>query len=282
MSPRRIVLPPRTELRRCVRAALAEDVGRGDLTTRAVARPGDRVRGVITAQAAGIAAGLPAVREVFRQLDPRVRVRGGSEGARVRPGTVLAWIEGPARAVLTGERTALNFFGLLSGIATQTDRWLRAAGPRSPIFDTRKTPPGLRRLAKYAVAVAGGRNHRLGLFDAVLIKDNHLRLAGSVGEAVRRVRRRRGRRLPVEVEAETLAQVEEALAAGAERILLDNLPPRTLRRAVARIGRRAEIEVSGRVTPAAARRAAALGVDRISVGALTHSAPWLAMHLELE
>jgi len=275
-------LPPRL-VRSTVRRALAEDVGRRDVTTAALTRAGDRVRGEISAQAHGIVAGLPLAREVFRQLDPRVRVSFRCrDGRRVQPGQPLLRLAGPAAPILTGERTALNFLGLLSGIATLTDRFVRAVrGGPAEIFDTRKTPPGLRRLAKYAVACGGGRNHRLGLYDAVLIKDNHIRLAGSLTAAVARVRART-RRLPVTAEAETLAQVREALAAGVEIILLDNFTPRRLRRAVRLIGCRAQIEISGSLDVAGAARAARLRVDRISVGALTHSAPWLPLHLELE
>lgn len=271
-------------VREAVRRALAEDVGRGDLTTRWIARPSDRAGGAITAQGRGVLAGVPVVQEVFRQLDPRVRVAAGkSEGAAVKPGDVLARISGPAAAVLTGERTALNFLGLLSGVATATAEFVRAvAGTRAGIYDTRKTDPGLRRLVKYAVAAGGGCNHRMGLYDAILIKDNHIALAGSLTEAVRRVRAGSRKRLPVEVEAESLAQVREALAAGAEIILLDNLGPADLRAALKLTHGRAETEVSGEMNLAKSRAAARLGVDRISVGALTHSSRWLPMHLELE
>jgi nicotinate-nucleotide pyrophosphorylase (carboxylating) len=275
---------PRQAVRDAVRRALNEDVSRGDITTRWIARPSDRARGVITAQATGVLAGVPVVQEVFRQLAACVCVRAGKpEGAAVKPGDVLAVISGPAAPVLTGERTALNFLGLLSGVATAASRFVAAVhGTRTGIYDTRKTPPGLRRLVKYAVAVGGGRNHRLGLYDAVLIKDNHIALAGTVTEAVRRVRTGTRSRLPIEVEAENLDQVREALAAGAEIILLDNLGPADLRRALAMTRGRAQTEVSGDMDPDRSRAAALLGVDRVSAGALTHSCRWLAMHLELE
>jgi nicotinate-nucleotide pyrophosphorylase (carboxylating) len=267
-----------------VTRALAEDIGAGDVTTRAIARAGDRVRAEITAQATGVLAGVPLVQAVYRRLDRRVRVRPlRREGAAVRSGDPLAAVSGPAAAILTGERTALNFLGLLSGLATAAARYARALrGTGAAVYDTRKTAPGLRRLAKYAIAVGGGRNHRFGLYDGILIKDNHIRLAGSLTEAVRRVRARYGRRLPVEVEAENLDQVLEALAAKAEIILLDNLSPAQLKRALALIHGRAETEVSGAMDLPATRAAARLGVDRISVGALTHSSPWLPLHLEFE
>jgi nicotinate-nucleotide pyrophosphorylase (carboxylating) len=276
--------PPKPVVAEAVRRALAEDIGTGDVTTRAIARDHDRVRGIISAQAAGVVAGLPVAQEVFRQLDARTRFRRlCPEGASVRRGTALAEIYGPAAAVLTGERTALNFLGLLSGIATATRNFVRALGrTQARVYDTRKTPPGLRRLAKYAVAAGGGNNHRAGLYDAVLIKDNHIRLAGGLAEAVRRARRAARGRLPIEVEAENLNEVREALEAGADIILLDNMPASRLRRAVALARGRAVLEVSGGLRLPQARAAARLGVDRISIGALTHSSPWLPLHLELE
>jgi nicotinate-nucleotide pyrophosphorylase (carboxylating) len=267
-----------------VRRALAEDVGRGDITTRWIARASDRARGAISAQAEGVVAGVPVVKEVYRQLDPRVTVTAvAPEGAAVKPGDVLVTLAGPAAPILTGERTALNFLGLLSGIATATAHYVRAVrGTRTGIYDTRKTAPGLRRLVKYAVAAGGGCNHRMGLYDAVLIKDNHIALAGSLTEAVRRVRAGARRRLPVEVEAENLRQVREALAAGVEIILLDNLSPAQLKQALALTRGRVETEVSGDMDPAKSRAAAKFGVDRISVGALTHSSRWLPMHMEFK
>lgn len=267
-----------------VKRALAEDVGRGDITTRWIARPSDRVRGVITAQAEGVLAGVPVVREVYRRLDPRVRVKAGrAEGAVVKPDDVLATLAGPAAAVLTGERTALNFLGLLSGIASLTFRYVQAVkGTQTGVYDTRKTAPGLRRLVKYAVAAGGGRNHRIGLYDGILIKDNHIALAGSLTEAVRRARAGSKGRLPIEVEAENLDQVREALEAGADILLLDNLNTADLIRALNIARGRVQTEVSGDMDLDKTRAAAKLGVNRISVGALTHSARWLAMHLELE
>ncbi|NTV52516.1 MAG: carboxylating nicotinate-nucleotide diphosphorylase [Candidatus Firestonebacteria bacterium] len=267
-----------------VARALAEDLGGGDITTRAIARPHDAMRGGISAQGQGVIAGLPLVREVFRQINPKVKVEPVvADGTQVKSGDELLRLAGPAAAILTGERTALNFLGMLSGMATVTSRYVEAvAGTSTKIYDTRKTPPGLRLLSKYAVAAGGGTNHRIGLFDAVLIKDNHIGLAGNVTQAVTRMRAHDRKHLPVEVETETLAQVQEALAVKAEVILLDNMSFAQLREAVKLINHRAEIEVSGSVPLAEARSIAHLGVDRISVGALTHSAPWLPMHLEWE
>jgi nicotinate-nucleotide pyrophosphorylase (carboxylating) len=278
-----LVLPKKV-IADIVARALAEDLGTGDITTRAIARAGDTMQGCISAQAPGVVAGIPLVKEVFRQVEAKVRVKPiVADGAQVKPGDELVRLSGPAAAILTGERTALNFLGMLSGMATVTSRYVKAvAGTSTCIYDTRKTPPGLRALSKYAVAAGGGTNHRIGLFDAVLIKDNHIGLAGSVTQAVNRVRAHVRKHLPIEVEAETLAQVKEALAAKAEVILLDNMTMTQLREAVKLIARRAEVEVSGSVPLAQVGAIARLRVDRISVGALTHSAPWLPMHLEWE
>jgi nicotinate-nucleotide pyrophosphorylase (carboxylating) len=202
------------------------------------------------------------------------------DGARCRPGDVIAELAGPSRALLTGERTALNFLQHLSGIATLTRRFVDATGGRLTILDTRKTIPTLRALAKYAVRCGGGTNHRLGLYDAVLIKDNHIRLAGGIGEAVRRVRAR-GLALPIEVEAQSLAEVDEAIAAGPDVIMLDNLKDAEMREAVARIAGRARVEISGGVTLDRIPALAALGADVVSVGALTHSAPAADISLEM-
>jgi nicotinate-nucleotide pyrophosphorylase (carboxylating) len=275
---------PKNIVIEAVKRALAEDVGAGDITTQWIVRTGDHMQGVISAQAEGVVAGVPLVQEVFRQLSPKVSVKPMCpEGRKVKPGDALVRISGPAAPVLTGERTALNFLGMLSGMATQTRHYVEAvAGTSAKIYDTRKTPPGLRVLAKYAVAAGGGTNHRMGLYDAVLIKDNHIGLAGTLADAVYRIRARMRKKVEVEVEAETLAQVREALAVKAEAILLDNMPLMQLREALRLINHQAVVEVSGSVKLAEVRTIAHLGVDRISVGALTHSAPWLAMHLEWE
>lgn len=268
-----------------IRAALREDCGaRGDVTSRALIPSRTRTRGVIVAKQPGVVAGLAAAAAVFRAVDRRVRftvVR--RDGARVRPGAVLARLAGPTRALLAGERTALNFLGRLSGIATLTRRFADLARPWGvAILDTRKTTPGLRALEKAAVRAGGGRNHRFGLFDAVLIKDNHVAAVGSAARAVALARR--GSRLPVEVECQSLAQVRDAVAARPDVIMLDNLGPAALRRAITLIRSRRggpRIELSGRMTPARVARLARLKPDFISVGALTHSAPALDVSLDL-
>ncbi len=276
---------PLKNIAAAVKTALDEDVGSGDITTRCIARPADRATGIIRAQAPGVIAGIPVVKEVFRQLDLRVKVRAmKTDGMPVRRGEVLMRITGPAAPILIGERTALNFLGMLSGIAAITAQYVKVLqGTKTRVFDTRKTPPGLRGLVKYAVSVAGGCNHRMGLYDAVLIKDNHLALAGSLGEAICRVRKGPGsRRRCIEVEAEDMDQVRTALESGADIILLDNFSPARIREALKLIRGQAVVEVSGGLDLKTVKTAALKGVDRVSIGVLTHSAPWLAMNLELE
>jgi nicotinate-nucleotide pyrophosphorylase (carboxylating) len=265
-----------------VARALAEDLGDGDVTTAATVPEGARARAVITQKAPGVVFGLDLAEQAFRELDPDVRVRRlGPEGEWREGGDVLA-IEGRARALLSAERTALNFLARLSGVATQSARYARAIqGTGARILDTRKTTPGLRSLEKAAVLAGGATNHRAGLYDAVLIKENHSTMAGGVGEAVRRARAA-APDLPLEVECRSLAEVQEALAAGAPRILLDNMTPEQLREAVAVVAGRAELEASGGVTLETVREVAATGVDFVSVGALTHSAPALDLSLILE
>jgi len=264
-----------------VRAALAEDVGSGDVTTESVVPAAARCRASLMVEEPGVVCGVDAVRAVFEALDPAVSVEALlADGARVNDVPVaVAAIEGPARAVLTGERTALNLFGRLSGIATLTARYVDlVAGTGAEILDTRKTTPGLRALEKYAVRCGGGTNHRFGLHDAVLLKENHLRIAGGIAPAVAAARDGR----PVEVEAETLDEVGEAVDAGAERILLDNMTPEQVRRAVELVGGRARLEASGGISLATVRAYAETGVDFVSVGALTHSARSLGVSLEVE
>jgi nicotinate-nucleotide pyrophosphorylase (carboxylating) len=265
-----------------VARALAEDVGSGDLTTEATVPVDARARAVITQKAPGVLFGFDVAEEVFRALDPEISIeRVAAEGVWRDGGPALA-IEGSARAILTAERTALNFLQRLSGIATMAARCVGAVdGSGARILDTRKTTPGLRALEKAAVAAGGATNHRAGLYDAILIKENHAALAGGVGEAVRRARAR-APRVPLEVECRTLAEVDEALSAGAPRILLDNMSTEQLRAAVSHVGRAAELEASGGVTPATLGAIAATGVDFISVGALTHSPPALDLSLLLE
>jgi nicotinate-nucleotide pyrophosphorylase (carboxylating) len=267
-----------------IEAALAEDVGDGDATTAATVAAGARGRATITQKAPGVISGLEIAAGVFRHLDPSADVRPGPEGVWRESGVVLA-VDGDARALLTAERTALNFLGRLSGIATLTARVVsavREAGGTAQVLDTRKTTPGLRRLEKAAVAAGGGVNHRAGLYDAILIKENHSALAGGVGEAVRRAREARPD-LPLAVEVRDDAEIDEALAAGAPRLLLDNMTPEQVAAAVARVAGRAELEVSGGVTAETILVYATIdGVDYVSMGALTHSAPSLDLSLSLE
>jgi len=265
------------------RAAVAEDVGRGDITTTAIVPENAQARAVIVAKQAGVLAGMPLIREVKRVLDRHTRVTLlAVEGSMVRPGQRIASIDGSLRAILTGERVTLNFLSRLSGIATLTRAFVREAGRHGvAILDTRKTTPLLRTLEKYAVRVGGGRNHRLNLSSAVLIKDNHIEAAGSLPRAVRLVRARLGRKAPIQVEAQSLRQVREAIAARVEFIMLDNLPHGVLRKALRMMRGRAKAEVSGGVTLKTVRRLAKLKPDYISVGALTHSAPAIDFSLEI-
>jgi nicotinate-nucleotide pyrophosphorylase (carboxylating) len=269
-------------LERAVLAALAEDIGAGDVTTDATV-PEDLVgTAEVLLKEPGVVCGLRAVESTLRALDPDVRfeaLSGDGDLVRESP-AVVARVSGSLRTILTGERVALNFLGRLSGIATLTRRYVDAVeGTPAAILDTRKTTPGLRALEKYAVACGGGRNHRFGLDDAVLIKDNHLRAAGSVAEAIELVRAASD--LPIEVECETLDQVGEALGLGVDAILLDNMTLDELREAVSLTAGRARLEASGGVRLDTVRAIAETGVDEISVGALTHSARSLDVSLEL-
>ncbi len=268
-------------LDRVVTAALAEDVGAGDVTTQATVAADATGTAELLLKESGVVSGLDAAEAVFLALDPDVRFEALVEdGTFVEHMTVVAVISGPLRAILTGERVALNFLGRLSGIATLTRSYVDAvAGTDVAILDTRKTTPGLRLLEKHAVASGGGRNHRFGLDDAVLVKDNHLAAAGSVRAAVERLRATTD--LPIEVECDTRAQVSEALEAKVDAILLDNMPPNELIEAVALAQGRARLEASGGVTLANVRAIAETGVDEISIGALTHSARSLDVSLEL-
>jgi nicotinate-nucleotide pyrophosphorylase (carboxylating) len=266
--------------------ALAEDVGDGDATAEATVEPAARARAVITQKAPGVISGLAVAAAVFARVDEDARSRPlGPEGEWREAGAAILEIEGPARALLTAERTALNFLGRLSGVATATAKVVRAvevAGGSARILDTRKTTPGMRRLEKRAVADGGGVNHRAGLYDFVLIKENHAALAGGVGEAVRRARAARPD-LPLAVEVRDGAEIDEALGAGAPRLLLDNMSPEQVRAAVARVGGRAVLEASGGVDDETVLVYATIeGLDFVSMGALTHSAPSLDLSLLLE
>jgi nicotinate-nucleotide pyrophosphorylase (carboxylating) len=263
--------------------ALAEDVGAGDLTTTAVVPGGVRARARLDLGAPGVVAGLEVAEAVFKRVDSALDWRSlADDGERRAPGPV-AELQGSAASILTGERVALNFLGRLSGIATLTAQYVHAVdGTGVRILDTRKTTPGLRSLEKEAVTAGGGHNHRSGLYDAVLVKDNHSALAGGVGEATRRALEQAPSGVQVEVECATHEEVQEALEAGAGRILLDNMSADDLRSAVEWVAGRAELEASGGVTLETVREIAETGVDFISVGALTHSAPALDVSLELE
>jgi nicotinate-nucleotide pyrophosphorylase (carboxylating) len=267
-----------------IRAALAEDIGSGDLTSRAVVPDDARARATVIAKAPGVVAGIPVAGDVFAAVDPAVSVeRTREDGDRVAPGDDLLALDGPAASILAAERVALNFLGRLSGIATLTARYVDAvAGTGARILDTRKTTPGLRALEKAAVVAGGGTSHRSGLYDAVLVKENHVRIAGGVGEAARRALQNSPAGCEVEVEVESLDELDEVLAAGVERVLLDNMGPDALRAAVARTDGRARLEASGGMTLETVRAVAETGVDFVSVGALTHSAPALDVSLLFE
>ena len=278
-----MVVTHELDLDRIALSALAEDVGRGDVTTEATVLEDSTCTARLLLKEPGVVCGLPAVEAVFRALDPDVSFdAAAADGDRFAEVTELARISGRTRAVLTAERTALNLLGRLSGIATLTSRFVGTIeGTGAEILDTRKTTPGLRALEKYAVRCGGGRNHRFGLDDGILVKDNHLRAAGGVRPAVERLRAA-GTGLPIEVEAETLDDVREALATGAEQILLDNMTPARMREAVVLVDGKATLEASGGVSLETVRTIAETGVDFISVGALTHSARSLDVSLELE
>ena len=266
-----------------VRAALIEDLGRaGDITTDSIVPPEARAATALVARQPGVVAGLDLARLAFRLIDPAIAMEiERSDGSRLSPGDTIATIAGPARGILTAERVALNFLCHLSGVASATAGIADAIRPyKTRVTCTRKTTLGLRALQKYAVRVGGGSNHRFGLDDAVLIKDNHVAVAGGIKPAIERARAAVGHLVKIEVEVDTLAQLEEALSIGIDAVLLDNMSPDTLRRAVAMVDRRAITEASGRINPETAPAIAAAGVDLISVGWLTHSAPVLDIGLD--
>lgn len=277
------VPPPEKEaVARAVLAALQEDLGAlGDVTSQAVIPEEETARAVILARSEGVLCGLPVAKEVFSRVGARLRP-AMEEGAGLRPGAEVAVVGGALRAILAAERTALNFLGRLSGVATQARRFVDAvAGTGAVVRDTRKTTPGLRALEKYAARVGGAQNHRRGLFDAILLKDNHVAAVGGVVAAVRRGKDARPD-LPLIVEVETPEEAEAAAAAGAEEVLLDNMAPETMRQAVARVRGRARLEASGGVTLETVRAVAETGVDTISAGGITHAATWLDFSLEVQ
>jgi nicotinate-nucleotide pyrophosphorylase (carboxylating) len=273
------------ELTALVTRALEEDVGSGDMTTQATVGPGTRARALITQKAAGVIYGLEAAERTFATLDPDARFeRLVAEGVWREEGGPVMSVEGLARALLTAERTALNFLAHLSGVATMASRAARAVeGTGARVLDTRKTIPGLRTLEKQAVAAGGASNHRAGLYDAILIKENHIAAAGGIAEAIARARAAAPDAAgTLEVEVSTPEEIEEALAAGAPRLLLDNMDEQSLRAAVAQVAGRAELEASGGVTLQTLRSRAETGIEWVSMGALTHSAPALDLSLILE
>jgi len=276
---------PRVLLEPLVRATLLEDLGRaGDITTDAIVPAGHSAVAKFSARDNGVVAGLDLAKLAFELIDPMIRIEVTAEdGDAVGPGSLIASLSGPARGILTAERTALNFLGHLSGIATATASIAAAVnGTKTKVVCTRKTTPGLRAVEKYAVRCGGGANHRFGLDDAMLIKDNHVAIAGGVREALRRARAHAGHLVKIELEVDTLAQLEEALTEGVDAVLLDNMTPDQLTKAVALVGGRAVTEASGRITPATAPAIAASGVDLISVGWITHSAAVLDIGLDIE
>lgn len=275
----------RLQYRALVEAALLEDLGRGgDVTTEATIASSATTTARLVSRQVGTVAGLAVAVEAFRLLDPSLEIELVVEdGARVEPGTVLALVSGLARPILTGERTALNFLGHLSGIATATSAVVAAIeGTEAVVAETRKTTPGLRSLEKYAVAMGGGSNHRFGLDDAVMIKDNHIAVAGGITEAVKQVRSRVGHTVKIEVEVDTLSQLEELLTDPVDIVLLDNMSPDQLRAAVELVDGRMILEASGGITLETARQIAETGVQVLSMGWLTHSAPNLDVALDID
>jgi nicotinate-nucleotide pyrophosphorylase (carboxylating) len=276
---------PKSLVSRAVAAALEEDLGlAGDITTTATVPEAAKATGVIATRQAGVIAGLDLAVAAFDQVDPAIDVTVvKQDGDRVSPGDAIIRLSGPARGILTGERVALNFLGRLSGIATLTRRYADAiAGTKAAIADTRKTTPGLRAFEKYAVRCGGGQNHRTGLFDAILIKDNHIVAAGGIEQAIAGARAKAGHMEKVEIEVDTLDQLDIVLQHKVDAVLLDNMSPAMLKEAVRRINGRALAEASGGVNLDTVRAIAETGVDLISVGALTHSAPVLDLGLDFD
>jgi len=269
---------------RLIALALDEDVGPGDRTAEAVVPAGARGTGLLFAKESLVVSGIAAAARVFRALDPACDLEAlASEGDKAGPGDGILRVRGSLRAILTGERTALNFLQRLCGIATLTARYAQAlSGTRTRLLDTRKTAPGMRELEKAAVRAGGGRNHRGALFDGILVKDNHAAAAGGIGEAVRRAKAAAHPLLKVEAEVSTPEQIEEALRAGADMLLLDNLGDAELKKAVQQVNGRVPTEASGNMTLDRLPRVAACGLDYVSVGALTHSAPSADLSLLVE
>lgn len=266
-----------------LRSWLEEDIGIGDITTNAIVSPEMEATGIIHAKDTGVLAGVSVARRVFELLEPEIAFQEKlADGAALAPGTVIAEVHGSARAVLTGERLALNLLQHMSGVATRTAKLAAIAAPYgAKLVDTRKTTPGMRLLDKYAVRVGGGSNHRLGLYDAMLIKDNHIQVAGGISAALVRAKAYASHMTKIEIEVEELAGVREALAGGADVIMLDNMAPEMMREAVGIIDHRAVVEASGGIDETTLAAAAAAGVDVISVGALTHSVKALDISMDI-
>lgn len=281
--PPRAVHPPLSSWRELLQSALAEDIGAGDLTSHLTLSADLEIEAVVVARSELVVCGLRLAASAFSEVDLRIRFAAAlQEGSTASPDAPLAFVSGPARGILAAERTALNFLGRMSGVATTTREFVqRVAGTGAAIVDTRKTLPGWRVLDKYAVAVGGGTNHRAGLFDAVLVKDNHIAAAGGVSAAVKAARLGTPAHLWLQVEVESEAEAEAALEAGADALLLDNRSPDELRRLAARFGARTRLEASGGIDLATVRQIAETGVHRISIGALTHSAPSADISLEV-
>lgn len=270
------------QIQNLIDCALEEDIGAGDITSNSLIPAGRETKANIIAKEAGIICGLDIAEWVFKTADKKIRfVKKVKDGAQVKAGKAIATVSGPARGILAAERTSLNFLQRLSGIATLTGKFVKAAGRKANILDTRKTTPGMRMLDKYAVRMGGGANHRFGLFDAVLIKDNHIAIAGGLRKAVKMAKKKFNK---VEVEARSLSEVKEAVTSGATRIMLDNMSIGNLNKAVKLIRgsvRKVEIEVSGGINLRNIGKIAGAGVDCISIGALTHSAPALDISLKV-
>ncbi len=271
-------------LDRLIAQSLAEDLGSGDITTNSVVPPETKISGRFTMKEEGVVCGLAVAQRVFPQLDPDIRFTPrGKDGDKMKAGSVIAEISGPAAGILSGERLALNFLQRLSGIATKTQSLVnQVAGTGTKIVDTRKTTPGLRILEKYAVRTGGGQNHRMNLADGVLIKDNHIRAAGGITTAIEAARKKAPRTLKIEVEAESIREVEEALRAGADIIMLDNMQTELMAEAVKLINGRALAEASGNMDNRDLLEVANTGVDMISLGALTHSVRALDISLKFD
>lgn len=277
-----LVIDP-ADISAAVDVALAEDIGRGDLTTRATVPSAARLKAAMAAREDMVVSGMPIIQELINRLAPDATVEIlTADGTFVKSGSLLAQLEGPAEGLLTAERTALNSIQFLSGIATATNAYVREiAGTGATLLDTRKTVPGLRNLSKYAVRCGGGTNHRMRLDDGILIKDNHIAVAGSIGEAVRSAKQHDFGGIKIQAECDTLAQVNEAFNAGADSLLLDNMPPAILREAVAMINGKIPLEASGGVNLQTIRAIAETGVDFISVGAITQRAPAVDIGLDI-